>query len=305
MSAEITAPAPIGSGDRLGFTLFLAIAVHALLILGITFKLNDGKQTPPTLEITLATHKSQSTPDKADFLAQHNQQASGTGDKAKQLTSERDAEFFDTQIRETNPRPQLKATDPSQKQLQQQVTTQAQSQFKAQKIVNSKDTQEQEKRVGEKVENTQLSSEIASLKAKLDKQRQTIARRPRIHRMTSVSAKAAADAEYHHKWSSKVEFVGNRNFPKEAISQQIFGSLRLLTTLNPNGTIDSVEILQSSGHRVLDDAALQIVHLASPFAPFPPEIRQKWDKMEIIRTWHFEINGLSTTSGATLAGKNP
>ncbi|BFM18550.1 energy transducer TonB [Maricurvus nonylphenolicus] len=303
MSAELTAPAPVNSGDRLGFTLFLALALHALLILGVTFKLSDGKQTPPTLEITLATHKSQQAPEKADFLAQHNQQASGTGKEAKQLTSERDAEFADTQIRETNPRPQLRATDPSKRQLQQQITTSGDSQFKAQKFVKSKDSLEQEKRAGEQVENTQLTTEIASLKAKLDKQRQNIAKRPRRHRMTSVSTKASADAEYLHKWSSKVEFVGNRNFPKEAINKELFGSLRLLTIIKPNGTIHSVEILQSSGHRVLDDAALQIVHLASPFSPFPPEIREKAELLEIIRTWHFEISGLSTTSGAELARK--
>lgn len=303
MSAELTAPAPVNSGDRLGFTLFLALALHALLILGVTFKLSDGKQTPPTLEITLATHKSQQAPEKADFLAQHNQQASGTGKEAKQLTSERDAEFADTQIRETNPRPQLRATDPSKRQLQQQVTTSGDSQFKAQKFVKSKDSQEQEKRAGEQVENTQLTTEIASLKAKLDKQRQTIANRPRVLRMTSVSAKASADAAYLNKWSSKVEFVGNRNFPQEALNQKIFGKLRLTTTLYANGTIKNVQIDQSSGFRVLDDAALQIIHLASPFAAFPPEIRKDYDEMQITRTWHFEISGLSTSAGAKLAHK--
>ena len=97
-----------------------------------------------------------------------------------------------------------------------------------------------------------------------------------------------------NKWINKVVFVGNRNFPKEALSQKIFGSLRLATTLKPNGTIHSVEILQSSGHSVLDNAALQIVHLASPFPPFPPEIRKDTDQLEIIRTWNFEISGLST-----------
>jgi len=66
--------------------------------------------------------------------------------------------------------------------------------------------------------------------------------------------------------------------------------------INPNGTIHSVEILESSGHRILDQAAVQIVHLAAPFQSFPPEIRREYDRLEIIRTWQFEISGLSTSA---------
>ncbi|MCV6614632.1 MAG: energy transducer TonB, partial [Cellvibrionaceae bacterium] len=75
----------------------------------------------------------------------------------------------------------------------------------------------------------------------------------------------------------------------------ITGTLRAAVTLLPNGNVDKVEILHSSGYKLLDRAALQIVYLAAPYAPFPPEIRKTTDKLEIIRTWHFEISGLSTS----------
>lgn len=296
MAAEVNAPNPVSSNDRLGFTLFLALAAHALIIFGVTFSLDKSNQTPPTLEVTLATHKNQQPPDKADFLAQYDQAASGTGEKALELTTERDAEFFDSQIRDTNLRPQLKALTARKQQQQEQVTTTGDSPFKVVKQVQEKDSESQQEQAGEMVENTRLSEEIASLQAKVDKQRQSIAKWPRVLRMTSVSTKAAADAEYLNKWARKVEFVGNNNFPKEALNQKIFGTLRMTTVLNANGTIKEIQISQSSGFRVLDDAALQIIHLASPFAPFPPEIRKDWDEMEITRTWHFEITGLSTSA---------
>jgi protein TonB len=54
--------------------------------------------------------------------------------------------------------------------------------------------------------------------------------------------------------------------------------------------LKDVELLQSSGHRVLDDAAIRIVRLAAPFAPFPDELRQTTDVLEIIRTWQFKKN---------------
>jgi protein TonB len=66
--------------------------------------------------------------------------------------------------------------------------------------------------------------------------------------------------------------------------------------LNPDGTIFEIEILQSSGQRILDSAARQIVHLAAPFNAFPPEIRRQSDRLKIIRTWNFNIEGLSTSA---------
>ncbi|WP_286807574.1 energy transducer TonB, partial [Marinimicrobium sp. UBA4209] len=93
-----------------------------------------------------------------------------------------------------------------------------------------------------------------------------------------------------------IERTGNRHYPQEALNRRITGSLRLSVAINPDGTIHEVEVLHSSGHRLLDQAAVQIVHLAAPFNSFPPEIRQEYDRLEIIRTWNFEIAGLSTSA---------
>lgn len=288
-----TTTANVDTGDRLTFTLFLALAVHALLILGITFGDDLFSKPAPTLEITLATHSDTREPEKADFLAQHNQQASGTADKAKQMTTDQPSVFNDSTVRELNPQPMVKKSDPIPPSEQTQVTTVSKSQFKVQQSPETI-SEPQERKEGRDAADSSLSSEIASLRAKLDKQRQAIAKRPRVRRLTSVATKASVDAEYMNKWINRVVFVGNRNFPQEALARKIFGSLRLATTLKPNGTIHSVEILHSSGFAVLDNAALQIVHLASPFPPFPPEIRKDTDQLEIIRTWNFEISGLST-----------
>jgi protein TonB len=140
-----------------------------------------------------------------------------------------------------------------------------------------------------------LSQEIASLQAKLDRQRQEYAKRPRIRRLTSVSTRSSFEAEYLHNWGQKIERTGNRHYPREALNRRITGSLRLSVAINPDGTIHEVDILQSSGQRILDQAAVQIVHLSAPFHSFPSEIRKEYDRLEIIRTWNFEIAGLSTS----------
>ncbi len=289
----ISAQTQIQSTERLTFTLFVAIAIHALLIFGLTFDIDINKKTSSTLEITLATHKAEIAPESADFIAQHNQQGSGTEDKPQQITTEHLAEFENTQINEVQ---QARSQKPQPNSVDTQVVTSTQS-ADIQLDKSSEDEQQQVlTEAGEDAENRRISQEIASLKAKLDKQREAYAKKPRIRRLTSVAAIASADAAYLHQWSQKVEFVGNRNFPKEALNAGIHGKLRLLAVIDNTGNLVNAEILQSSGYRVLDDAAMQIVHLSSPFPPFPSEIRQDTDQLEIIRTWHFEITGLSTGS---------
>jgi len=300
MSEMITAAvepsvAAVGSGDRLGFTFFLALVLHVFIILGVSAKLPEPPAHVQTIEVTLATHKSNKAPDKADFLAQQNQEASGTEEQARQLATERRAEFADTQIRDVNPVPETQAAAPTKREDQRVITAAANSSRHVQLQVNPEPLHEQELREGLLQEQT-FTSEIASLQAKLDRQQQEYAKRPRVRRLTSVATKESFDAQYLHEWSSKIEQIGNENYPAEALNRRITGNLRLSVVINPDGSIYEIKILQSSGQRILDQAAQQIVRLAAPFASFPPEIRRQADKLQIIRTWSFEISGLSTAS---------
>jgi len=295
------APTPVSHaahttpGDRFTFALFLACALHALVIFGIAFTSPEARQAPPTLEVTLAQHRASEAPDDADYLAQHNQQASGSADTPKELSTDRRAEIADTSIRKVNPLPQQQAARPAD-QLRQLITTIGDSPQQAPELP-AEDKRSQEKRGDAPNDLPPSNPEIASLQARLDKIRQTIAQRPRVRRLTSVATKASADAAYLHAWRQKVEAIGNDNFPEEALQQQITGNLRMMVRLLPTGAVEEVVILESSGERILDDAAQQIVRLASPFAPFPPEIRKEADRLEIIRTWRFEMTGFSTAAG--------
>ena len=88
-------------------------------------------------------------------------------------------------------------------------------------------------------------------------------------------------------WRAKVERVGNLNYPEEARRRKLAGQLVLDVALNPDGKINQITIRRSSGHKVLDDAAIRIVELAAPYAPFPEEIRAETDVLHITRTWQF------------------
>jgi protein TonB len=111
-----------------------------------------------------------------------------------------------------------------------------------------------------------------------------------------VSAKRTVDAYYLQSWRRKVEAVGNLNYPAAARRDRLYGSLRLLVAITPDGDLKEVRVLDSSGHAILDDAAVRIVELAAPFAPFPPEMRRNTDVLEIIRTWQFRKNRYTSSS---------
>jgi protein TonB len=276
--------------DLLGFTFLLALALHAALILGISFTRETHSRAASKLEITLAQYESKTKPQRADFLAQHNQEGSGTLAEKALLTTRKTADFQDNVIRDISPVQQAAALKQSSKQNALVATTARSKQKTSQQ--NDLDTPQQQAQSDVTI--LQRSLEIASLEAKLDIQRQAYAARPRVRRLTSVAANASEDAAYLNNWRNRIEEVGNTHYPEKARELEIFGELRLMVALLPNGSVDEVKVLKSSGHKVLDEAAMRIVHLAAPYDAFPPEMSQHVDKLEIIRTWRFHKDRLSS-----------
>ena len=163
------------------------------------------------------------------------------------------------------------------------------------KLQRSTDRVEEELQEGSIENQPQLVREVASLRAKLAQQRQTYSKIPRTLVLTSASARRSEQAEYLRYWIERVEQVGNENYPEEARRRQMYGAIRLAVSLERNGNVVGVEILQSSGQRVLDQAAIRIVRLAAPFTPFPATITA--DRIEVIRTWNFIPGNRFETSG--------
>lgn len=93
-------------------------------------------------------------------------------------------------------------------------------------------------------------------------------------------------AQYVEDWRQKVERVGNLNYPESARGK-VYGSLVLTVAIKKDGELERVELNRSSGHKLLDEAALRIVRLAAPYAAFPEAVRRDTDILEITRTWTF------------------
>ena len=118
---------PVSSGDRLSFTIFLAVALHAALILGVTFSYMDREASSQTMEVTLVQQRSQQTPENPDYLAQINQIGSGSLDEQLLLSSPTEANLTDTEIQETTQLPQQQARPVIDQTQERVMTTQAES----------------------------------------------------------------------------------------------------------------------------------------------------------------------------------
>ncbi|SFF85203.1 energy transducer TonB [Neptunomonas qingdaonensis] len=302
----------VSATDRLGFTLFMAVALHAVFILGSSFVSTPSAPPLQTLEITLAQYAVEKPPEKTDFLAQANQLASGTvEEKRLPSTTERSA-FQDDKISNQSAPPVQPANKPeptpiankAQKKPVADKGEASQTDIAKRAVVTT--TAEKKKKVSTKPRKTESapsqpkaghstsllakSLEIANLQAQIKMQQEQFAQRPKTRRLTSVSTTMHEDAIYLDNWRRRIEMVGNMNYPEEARRQKIYGTLRVLVAIYPDGGLKSVEITQSSGSKTLDDAAIRIVKLASPFQPFSVEMRKSTDVLEIIRSWKFEKN---------------
>ena len=134
-------------------------------------------------------------------------------------------------------------------------------------------------------EDDQRKLEMAKLAQEIQKESEQYAKRPK-RKYISANTKEYEFAAYMRAWVARIERIGNLNYPDEARRQQLHGQLVLTVGLTRDGRVKSVDVIQSSGRKVLDDAAIRIVHLAEPF-PALPEDKEKVDELYISRTWQF------------------
>ncbi|QIK38755.1 energy transducer TonB [Caldichromatium japonicum] len=106
-------------------------------------------------------------------------------------------------------------------------------------------------------------------------------------RSISASTREFRYASYLDAWAKKVERIGNLNYPQAAREQGLYGSLVLHVAVRKDGSVERIRVVRSSGIGLLDQAAIQIVELSAPFAPFPPDIAAETDVLDIVRTWQF------------------
>lgn len=286
--------------DRLSMTLFFALAFHAIIILGVSFNLTDPDNSDSinTMEITLVHNQSQDEPEDAEYLAQANQQ--GGGNVQEKV---RDSSPFSNPVPndETGFAPDSRQalTPPTSKQQkpQQEVLSVARSEQKVQSKPQVEPVPLQPKEVTA-AQLFERSRDIARLSAEIDRMKKAYQVTPKHTYLRGANARQYRFAAYLDAWRAKVERIGNINYPQEAIQEDLTGSLLLDVAINPDGSLNSVRVLRSSGSQVLDNAAQRIVKLAAPFPPLSEDILKDTDILHIPRVWQFRSGSTLSTSVA-------
>lgn len=302
----------ISSFDRLGLTLFFAACLHITLILGIGFDAAHPKPqaTARTLEVMVVHNAARKPkkPDEADFLAQTDQQGGGEQKEIVKPTIKPLPATLPIQSLMPSPavvKPSIMPApvtpvlpEPEPASESEPPTPQPSKKLVVQKAAKTavtstpspkaKEISKPKKRKRLSISKLLASSnkEIQRISAELDRKQRIYAKRPR-RKAINASTKEYKYATYLNAWRRKVERVGNLNYPDEAKRKKLYGNLVLHVAVRSDGSIDSIRVLRSSGHKLLDDAAIRIVKLTSPFAPFPPDILKETDILDITRTWRF------------------
>jgi len=270
--------------DRFGLTLFVSLLLHLVLVLGTSFTIwHKHQQTAlPALDIILVNSHSLQQPQQADFLAQANLDGGGNRDRSSRPRSpslSAQGHAIVTLPQKSPPVSRSAANIP------RMLTSSSSATIQSSSIRNNKTRQHKTSIRAAGSQNSE-QQEAARFEAELNKLWEAYQKRPRS-KYISARTRQYRYAAYMEAWRMKVEQIGNLNYPEEARRRQLAGKLVLDVAINPGGTVRGISILRSSGHQVLDDAALRIVRLAAPFSPFPAKIRKRVDILHIIRTWQF------------------
>lgn len=287
MSATLHyADAPgVTPSDRLGLTLFIALALHAILILGLGFDWDNPakRPAPPTLDVVLAQPVEAPEPEEADYLAPSNNEGAGNVEEKVEPENRR-ADPAATQSDSTPVPPMLHKAPPQKPASPTQVVTAKKAMKRA--PVKKSTAVHREKALPSAAQLMDLSMEMARLEAGIHETQRAYAKRKR-QKYIDATTREHLYAAYMAAWVTKVEKVGNLNYPDEARRRKLSGALILDVALNPDGTINGISLLRSSGERVLDDAAIRIVRLSAPYAPFPKKMKGEIDILHITKTWQF------------------
>ena len=285
MSAQISWPGPLAAMEpsQRHFTLALCVSLflHAIL-LSIHFKLpeklDDVRQQ--ALDVILVNSKHSTKPTKAQAKAQTNLDGGGN------VAENRRAKTPLPATQQTQSGNDLIAAQQRVTQLeaqQREILTRAQSD-RTTKI----DADKQQPTPDNPVSGRDLASRammLARLEAEISKDIDDYNQRPK-RKFLGARVEEYRFAQYVEDWRQKVERIGNLNYPDSARGK-LYGSLLITVAIKKDGQLERVEVNRSSGHKVLDEAAVRIVKLAAPYPVFPEAVRRDTDILEITRTWSF------------------
>jgi periplasmic protein TonB len=267
----------------IGVAIGFSIVLHALaLTLHFTVGTTRDHDPNPPLEVALVNAKSASKPTKADLLAQANLDGGGNTEQSRRAKTPlpvlpRDAR---RNVAVASSRQEV-PDNPTHEMLTQLRSTTA---IATPEPKPAEPTEPTESPTANEI--MQKTLEAVRLEATIARDMEAYQKIPR-RKHIGAQAREYRFARYVEDWRMKVERVGNLNYPEAARQKKLYGSLILTVFIRADGSVEKVEVNRKSGQRILDAAAVKIVEMAGPYAPFSDDIRRDTDILSITRTWTF------------------
>ncbi|VVE49720.1 periplasmic protein TonB [Pandoraea iniqua] len=275
----------------------IALAVH--FVAPDSFRLHSA-DTP--LEVVLVNAKSANAPDKATALAQANLVGGGEhdGERATSPLPSREAE------RDGAPVAQVQRNVSELEAVQEKLLSQLRSQYAA--VPESQRSRANAAQNGRGQDDQTVDQQIARLQAEIDKQLRAYQTRPKRGQVTA-NTREVAYARYFDTLRHRIERYGTDHFPQVG-NDRLYGELIVTLNVNQRGglgyhkdgwDVQGVEITRSSGNRDLDRRAVAIVQASAPFGDFSPEMKQRYDILEIVTRMTFSRQGVQAQTLASPA----
>jgi len=264
----------------ISLAMIFSIALHAFALFGITLVLPEPRNVADIMQplhVVLVNSKSKSPPLQADALAQANLDGGGNTEQDRQAKTMLPNIGNEQQISPEQTSRKVAHLEEESKRVLTALHSSYQLDQPQPKKYQNGDTAD---------DLVQRSLEIARLEAQINKNNEFYQKLPR-RKFIGARTQEYRFAQYIEDWRVKVERIGNLNYPEQARREQLYGKLQLSVSIRADGSIENIEVSRSSGHRILDAAAMRIVKLAGPFSPLPPSITKDVDILTITRTWSF------------------
>lgn len=270
--------------DRLLTMLFLAALLHGLIILGLTFNSGSaGRDSAPGLQVLLVSDEVPEAErnDTATYLAQRTQLGSGNTRESVPPRNPASSVPIPQQDGVPDGDSLTKRGDMAGDRADRVVTTTRWS-SEVQYLADSGNSGAAPNQP------LLLTQQNANQPGPEDENGPATLRGPRRDELwVTPDTRAATLAPYLDSWRRKVERVGTINYPTAARTLGVKASPIVEVGIAANGTLDRVVIRHSSGYPELDNAALEILKLASPFDPFPPELAHEYRVLRFAYEWQF------------------
>jgi protein TonB len=270
-------------GDRLATAVFLAALAHGLLILGLRFSAVAPEQSAlPTLEVLLVSDgPAEDSNPEAGYIAQRDQRGSGTTrDLQRTSLPEASASVLEhTGVREGDA---LESAAGAETVGRSQVLASA-SAHSAQALAEADVPAPQTASLpmeSRPVPQIGVNAVAADEELRLRGD-------PALDDRLLADARESEIAAYLDGWKRRVERLGTLNFPDAARRKSLSGSPVIEVAIRADGHLEEISVRRSSGHAELDNAAVRIVRLASPFDPFPPAMRDRYPMLRFAYEWRF------------------